>query len=254
MVNDQGAPVPFFSFFRLHSHLCSVATPCRFGWPANVAATKETLHRSVERKFARQWRLLNSPVFRVLFRVPAWFVPQREGFVKFRYGGEDDAQAGEQFAAIYSKRSRAMDRPALQNIGSEVGLTKQSTNPAGIPELALFISGGIWATESIEQTPEVLLDSWQCFEVQLPKTLGKARHLAGRNARNGHGRVSSAIGAMDPATRTCTTQLERVYKLGERNGLTPDGEYTWRQWLHINQASDIVDVTDEIKTMLTRSA
>jgi hypothetical protein len=28
--------MPFFRFFRFHSHLCSVATPCSFGSPAQV--------------------------------------------------------------------------------------------------------------------------------------------------------------------------------------------------------------------------
>jgi len=262
--------MPFFSFSRFHSHFCGVATPCRFGLPAKVAATEEALHMSVERNFFRQWRLMNSPVFKVLSWVLAWFVPQRKGFGKFRHGAEDDPQAGEQFAGIDAKEllqcSKAIDRPqdlpseatkvpeALQNMGSEVGLAKEFPSPAEFPELALLLSGGIWAIESIEQTPEVVLDSWQCFEVQLPGLPGRTRHFAGSNARHWHGQVSSAIVAMDPATRRCTTSSGRVYELGESNGLAGNGEYTWRQWLHINQVSDIVDVTDEIKRMLAGSA
>lgn len=250
--------MPFISFSRLHSHFCNVATPCRFGWPAKVTATEKTLHRSVERKFARQWRLMNSPVFGVLSWVLALSVPQRKGFGIFRHGAEDEPQAGEQFAAIHSKQALPDEETkvpeALQNMYSEVGLAKESPNPAEIPELALFLSGGVWAVESIEKTPEVVLDSWQCFEVQLPGPLGRTRHLAGRIVRDWHGQVSSAIGAMNPATRKCTTQSGRVYELGAQNGLTADGEYTWGKWLRINQATGIVDVTDEIKKMLTRSA
>ena len=244
--------MPFFSFFRFHSHLCSVAQPCRFGWPAKVAATEETLHSSVERTFARQWQLMNSLVFGVLSWVLALFVPQRKGFRKFRRGAEGYPQAGEQFAVIDPKRSKAMDRPALQKMGSKVGLAKESPSPAEFPELALLLSGGIWAIETIEQTPEVVLDSWQCFEVQLPGLPERTRHFAGSNARHWHGQVSSAIVAMDPATRRCTTSSGRVYELGEGNGLAGNGEYTWHQWLRINQATGIVDVTDEMKKMLAR--
>ena len=259
-----------FSFFRFHFHFCSIATPCRFGWPATVAATEKTLHRSVEHKFARQWRLMNSPVFKVLSRVLAWFVPLREGFGKFRHGAQDDAQPGKQFAAIGSKEllhcSRAIDGPqhppskdtkmpeALQNMDLAVGLAKESPSPAESPELALFITGGVWAIESSKQTPDVLLDSWQCFELQRPGRPERTRHLAGTNARHWHGQVSSAIVAMDPATRRCTTNSGRVYELGERNGLAGNGEYTWHQWLCINHATGIVDVTVEIKKMLTRPA
>ena len=262
--------MPFFRCSNLHLRDYRVNTSCCFGLPAKVAVTEEALHMSVERNFARQWRLMNSPVFKVLSWVLAWFVPQRKGFGKFRHGTEDDPQAGEQFAAIDSKEllqcSKAIDSPqdppgegaevpeALQNMGSEVGLAKESPSPAEFPELALLLSGGIWAIESIEQTPEVLLDSWQCFELQRLGRPERTRHFAGSNARHWHGQVSSAIVAMDPATRRCTTSSGRVYQLGESNGLAGNGEYTWHQWLRINQATAIVDVTDEIKKMLARSA
>lgn len=257
--------MPFFRCSNLHLRDYRVNTSCCFGLPAKVAVTEEALHMSVERNFARQWRLMNSPVFKVLSWVLAWFVTQRKGFGKFRHGTEDDPQAGEQFALIDSKEllqcSKAIDSPqdlpsegaevpeALQNMGSEVGLAKESPSPAEFPELALLLSGGIWAIESIEQTPEVMLDSWQCFELQRLGRPGRTRHFTGTNVRERHGQVSSAICAMDPATRRCTTQSGRVYELGTRNGLTGDGEYTWRQWLLINQATAIIDVTDEINKM-----
>ena len=117
-----------------------------------------------------------------------------------------------------------------------------------------MLIGGVWAIESIEQTPELMLDSWQCFELQLPGLPSRTRHLAGSNVLNWHGQISSAIVAMDPATRKCTTRSGRVYELGVRNGLTGDGEYTWHQWLLINQACSLVDVTDEIKKILAEAA
>ena len=258
--------MPFFRFSNLHLRVYSVTTSCRIGWPAKVATPRETLHRSVERTFTRQWRWIYSPVFAVLSWVLALFVPQRKGFGKFRHGAVDEPQAGAQFAAIDSTEllqlsksiDSAQDLPseeadasdAFQNMDSAVDLDKESPSPVEFPELALLLSGGIWAIESIEQTPEVLLDSWQCFELQRPGRPERTRHLAGSNARHWHGQVSSAIVAMDPATRRCTTSSGRVYQLGESNGLTGNGEYTWHQWLRIHQATGIVDATDEMKKML----
>ena len=262
--------MPFFRIFHFHSRFCSVIAPCGLRSPALVTAVGESLYMNFESKFARQWRLMKSPVVVTLAWVLALLVPHRKGFGKFLHSADDDPQAAEQFAFLDSKGtrqfSRAIDSPqdlpseeakapeVLQNIDSEVGLAKESPSLAEFPDLAPFISSGFWAIESIEQTPEVLLDNWQCFELQLPGLPERTRHLAGSNARHWHGQVSSAIVAMDPATRRFTTSSGRVYELGERNGLTGNGEYTWHQWLRINQATDIVDVTDEIKKILAEAA
>lgn len=124
------------------------------------------------------------------------------------------------------------------------------TIPPENPNLEVLV-GGIWAIESIVQTPEVMLEDWSCFEVQLPGLPGRSRHLAGSKMRNWHGQVSSPISFVDPATRRCTTRSGRAYELGERNGLTLNGEYVWHQWVRINQASRIVDVTNEVIKMLS---
>ena len=140
------------------------------------------------------------------------------------------------------------------NLDSVEDLAKELPSPAEFPDLSLFIVGGVWAIESIEETPEVRLDDWLCFELQMERRAGRSRHLVGSTGRDRHGQVSSAICAMDPGTRKCTTKSGRVYELGPRNGLTADGEYTWRQWIRINQASSIVDVTDEIRKLLAGAA
>ena len=263
----RGAPMPFFRIFHFQSQFCSVTTPCGLRSLALVAATEETLHMSLKRKVARKLRLMNSPVFGVLAWVLALFVPHRKGFGKFSQQGEVGSQAGEQLSTTDAKEAfkfskafdSAQDLPGQeqerpQNVDSEESQANTSPSPAEFPALAPFISGGVWAIESIEQTPELMLDNWQYFELQLPGLPGKTRHLAGSNARHWHGQVSSAIVAMDPATRRFTTSSGRVYELGERNGLAGNGEYTWHQWLRINQATDIVDVTDEIKKMLAGPA
>lgn len=238
--------MPFFRNFHFHSQFCSVTTPCGLRSSTWVAATEETLNMSFERKFARQWRLMKNPVFAALACVLALFVPHRTGFGKFRDSGEEDYQAELLLSSMTIDSAQDLPREEPEsppNVDLQDGLAS-----------APFISGGVWAIESIEQTPELMLDSWQCFELQLPGLPGRTRYLAGSNVRHWHGQVSSAIVAIDPATRRCTTKSGRVYELDERNGLTGDGDYTWHQWLRINQATGIVDVTDEIKKMLTGSA
>jgi hypothetical protein len=93
----------------------------------------------------------------------------------------------------------------------------------------------------------------QHWTATLPGLPGRTRHFAGSNVRDRHGQVSSAISEMDPITRTGRTASGRVYKLGMRHGLSSDGEYTWRQWLRINNAEDIVDVTAEVERLLAGS-
>ena len=248
--------MPFFRFFHFHSQFCSVAAPCGLRSPALVSVTEETFDMNLERKVARRLRLMSSPVFGALAWMLALFVPHRNGFGKFRQRGEGGPQAGAQFSTTNAKKTLQFSKA----IGGKQDLPCEG--PESPPNVDLqdglasasFISGGVWTIESIEQAPELMLDNWQCFELQLPGLPGKTRHLAGSNARHWHGQVSSAIVAMDPATRRCTTKSGRVYELGERNGLAGNGEYTWHQWLRINRATGIVDVTDEIKKMLVRPA
>ena len=113
--------------------------------------------------------------------------------------------------------------------------------------------GGVWAIEPVEVTPDVVLDEWNCFEVQLPSLPYRTRHFAGTNVHSRHGRVSSAISELDPTSRRCTTSSGRIYTVGMRNGLGPDGQYTWDQWIRINNAADIVDVTAEVESLLAGS-
>lgn len=211
---------------------------------------------NLEQKVARKLRLISSPVFGALAWMLALFVPYKNGFGKFRQRGEGGPQAGAQFSTTDEKKALQFSKA----IDSAHDLPREE--PESLPNMDLldglasasFISGGVWGIESIEQTPELMLDNWLFFEVQLPGLPCRTRHLAGSNARHWHGQVSSAIVAMDPATRRFTTSSGRVYELGERNGLDGNGKYTWHQWLRINQATDIDDVTDEIKKILAEAA
>lgn len=247
--------MPLFRILHSHFHFCSVTTPCGSRSPAPVSVTEETLHMNLQRKVARKLRLIRSPVFGALAWVLALLVSHRKRFGKFKHGGEGSAQAGAQFSSTDAKAALELSKA----IDSAQALPREE--PESFPNVDLqdglasasSISSSVWAIESIEQTPEVMLDSWQCFELQLPRLPGRTRHLAGTNARHWHGQISSAIVAMDPATRKFTTSSGRIYELSERNGLGGNGEYTWHQWLRINQATGIVDVTGEIKKMLAGS-
>lgn len=121
--------------------------------------------------------------------------------------------------------------------------------------LALIsIEGGVWACAPVSESPELELRAWHVFEVQLPDRPERTRHFTGYNATDREGRASSAIVTFDAATRRGVTQSGRVYELHGGTGFSHDGEYTWNRWLSINSATDVVDVTAEIKSLLSRSS
>ena len=112
----------------------------------------------------------------------------------------------------------------------------------------------VWGIESVELTPEVQLNDWHCFELQLPGNLSRTRHLAGTNVQGSHGQVSSAISVVAPSSRICKTASGRVYSLGMRTGFGLSGEYTWQRWVRINNARDIVDVTAEVNELFAQAS
>lgn len=107
--------------------------------------------------------------------------------------------------------------------------------------------GGIWACAPVSQQPEIVLTDWHVFELQLPGRMQRTRHFAGQNITDREGRASSAIMTFDPKTGRGITESGRVYQLQGRTGFSSDGEYTWNRWKSINAATEIVDVTVEIK-------
>ena len=119
------------------------------------------------------------------------------------------------------------------------------------PKLAVIaISGGVWIPAPVSARPEIVLRDWSVFEVQLPGLTMRTRHFAGQNVTDHEGRTSSAITTFDAATGRGITQSGRVYQLHGGTGLSGDGEYTWCRWLSINSATDVMDVTAEIKKMM----
>lgn len=121
--------------------------------------------------------------------------------------------------------------------------------------LALIsIEGGIWECAPVSESPELELRAWHVFEVQLPDRPERTRHFTGYNATDREGRASSAIVTFDAATRRGVTQSGRVYELRGGSGFNLDGEYVWNRWKAINGVTDVVDVTAEIKELLSRNS
>ena len=116
------------------------------------------------------------------------------------------------------------------------------------PKLAVIeIQGGVWKCAPVSERPEIVLMDWHVFEVQLPSRNERTRHFAGQNVTDNEGRASSAIVTFDPETGRGVTESGRVYQLQGRTGFTGDGQYTWDRWKSINSATNVLDVTAEIK-------
>jgi hypothetical protein len=119
------------------------------------------------------------------------------------------------------------------------------------PKIAVIaISGGVWIPAPVSIRPEIVLMGWHVYEVQLPGLEARTRHFAGQNVTDHEGRASSAITTFDAANSRGITQSGRVYQLHGGTGFTGNGEYTWCQWLSVNSATDVVDVTAEIQKMM----
>ena len=134
---------------------------------------------------------------------------------------------------------------------------KHNAGPAAIPvtqpEFALIaIYGGVWTPAPVSERPEIVLTDWHVFEVQLPGLNTRTRHFAGQNITDDEGRASSAIVTIDAATGRGRTRSGRVYQLTGSTNLRGDGEYTWNRWKSINGATDVVDVTAEVKKMMVQ--
>ena len=116
------------------------------------------------------------------------------------------------------------------------------------PKLAVIeIQGGVWKCAPVSERPEIVLIDWHVFEVQLPSRNERTRHFAGQNVTDNEGRASSAIVTFDLETGRGVTESGRVYQLQGRTGFTGDGQYTWDRWKSINSATNVLDVTAEIK-------
>jgi hypothetical protein len=102
----------------------------------------------------------------------------------------------------------------------------------------LEISGGVWGTTPVSETPEIVLEDWAIL--QLPDG---DRYFAGQNITEDEGRASSKIVTFDQGTLKGVTASGRVYQLQGPPGLRGDGAYVWQRWCSINDITDFVNIS-----------
>ena len=115
------------------------------------------------------------------------------------------------------------------------------------PEIPASALLGIWKAAPVEVQPKTTLTRWGIYEVQLPGESQRTRHFVGcsiESWREGH--TSSKIISLDVKTGKGVTRGGRMYVLHDLPGLNLNAEHTWCWWCEINQATDIVDVTEEV--------
>lgn len=108
----------------------------------------------------------------------------------------------------------------------------------------------VWKATSVEETPCITLVSWRVFEVSSSHYGERTRHFCGYNVTEYEGRVSSKIVSFDYETGRGITDSGRVYQLAGPSGHNGDGLYVWGIWVNRLNATDIIDVTDEIEKQL----
>jgi hypothetical protein len=111
-------------------------------------------------------------------------------------------------------------------------------------ELHLAMTGGVWKTTSVTETPELNLSQWCVYEIDD----NKDRHFVGYNETEGEGRVSSKIVQFDKESMRGITASGRVYQLVGNPGRNGDAAYVWARWKQINDVmpGSYKNVSDEL--------
>lgn len=104
----------------------------------------------------------------------------------------------------------------------------------------------VWPIASVDEAPHATLESWAAYEVQIASYDKPTRHLVGYAVQAREGRVTSAIVEVDAVARTVRTVSGRRYLLRGRPSRDPDADYVWHHWLHINDATVLSEVTDQL--------
>lgn len=111
--------------------------------------------------------------------------------------------------------------------------------------------GSVWQSEPVRpRGPDVVLVGWHVFELQLPGHAERTKHFSGTKVLDGHGKASTPIVSLDPATRRGVTESGRVYVLESSPGLEVNAACAWDAFVRVNRAVDIVDVSAEIKALM----
>ena len=113
----------------------------------------------------------------------------------------------------------------------------------------------IWTFGTVEAEPQVCLTDWRVLEATYVDTVEpRTRHFVGSDARDGTGRVSSAIASLDGQKRRGITKSGRVYELLGRFGSNSNAEYVWQAYCDINGISSATDVTAELVASMVEDA
>jgi ATP-dependent Lon protease len=107
----------------------------------------------------------------------------------------------------------------------------------------------IFKVSPVQQEPETVITRWSVREARFDDPNDQSRHVVGYVARQGTGRVTSAIQSFDRDHQRITTSSGRVYQLEGPPGFDPDAEYVWAQWKALNHVRDETDVTQEYRLM-----
>ena len=113
------------------------------------------------------------------------------------------------------------------------------------------IKGGLWATKTVDDQPDIELIKWMVFTVPSPSGKGVDHHFNGYCPQNYEGRVSSKIVEFDMETKVGKTRSGRTYQIQGQPGYDGDAHYVYRNWLAVNRVSpdDAEDATGDYLTL-----
>lgn len=113
----------------------------------------------------------------------------------------------------------------------------------------------VWKIDTVTTLPQITLDAWSVYEVQLDGPTGAwTRHAVGFSLQGCNGQVSSAVVRFDASTGCGVTRSGRVYQLAGRPGSDADARCVWGRWKSINNVEDERDVSDEVYVDILRTA
>lgn len=113
----------------------------------------------------------------------------------------------------------------------------------------------VWSIGSVESEPEVRLVRWRVLEASYGDDVASpTRHFVGCLARDGTGRVCSAVQSIDLSAMRGVSRSGRVYELVGAPGWDAEGEYVWGIWCGISEVVSCTDVTAEVIASMVEDA
>ena len=105
----------------------------------------------------------------------------------------------------------------------------------------------LWTFGTVEFELQVLLTDWRVLEATYVDAAEPCtRHLAGSDARDGTGRVSSPIASLDVRKLRGITKSGRGYELVGRSGDHGHAGCVWQAYCDINGIGSSTDVSHEL--------